>query len=108
MVTEKTTNPAAEQSLGILNSWKEIAVCLDRGIRTVQRWEQELHLPVHRIGKGKRAPVYAAVSDLKFWMVTSAADTRPRKSRKQIPPPPRVFGNANCSWQQGFMNSLTL
>ena len=55
----------------ILNSWKEIASFLDRGVRTVQRWEIELQLPVHRIGKGKRSPVYALTSELKFWLVTS-------------------------------------
>lgn len=55
-----------------MNSWKEIARYLDRGVRTVQRWERELQLPVRRIGNGKRAPVYAVVSELKFWMVTSA------------------------------------
>src|SRR5262249_38286057 len=37
----------------------------------VQRWEQELQLPVHRIGKGKHSPVFAVVSELKFWMPTS-------------------------------------
>jgi len=55
-----------------LNSWKEIAAYLNRGVRTVQRWEQELQLPVHRIGAGKRAPVYATASELKFWVRSSA------------------------------------
>jgi hypothetical protein len=55
----------------ILNSWKEIAQFLGRGVRTVQRWERDLRLPVHRIGKGKRSPVYATVSELKFWMSTA-------------------------------------
>ena len=59
-------------SHGFLNSWKEIASYLNRGVRTVQRWEQDLQLPVHRIGRGKRGPVYAVVSELKFWMLTSA------------------------------------
>jgi len=57
----------------VLNSWKEIARYLDRGVRTVQRWEHELNLPVHRIGKGKRSPVYANVSELRFWLSTSEA-----------------------------------
>lgn len=65
-------NPPKNQSHVILNSWKEIASYLGRGVRTVQRWEQKLQLPVHRIGKGKRSPVFAVVSELKFWMVTSA------------------------------------
>ena len=58
-----------------LNSWKEIASYLGRGVRTVQRWEHELQLPVHRIGKGRRAPVYAVASELKFWMMTSTRTT---------------------------------
>jgi hypothetical protein len=61
-----------DDSQAILNSWKEIASYLDRGVRTVQRWERELQLPVHRIGRGKRSPVYAIVGELKFWMITSA------------------------------------
>ena len=54
----------------MLNSWKEIALYFDRGVRTVQRWEHELALPIHRIGKGKRSPVYALVPELKFWVAT--------------------------------------
>lgn len=60
----------------VLNSWKEIASYLQRGVRTVQRWERDLHLPVHRIGTGKRSPVYATVSELRFWLATSAAARR--------------------------------
>jgi hypothetical protein len=55
----------------ILNSWKEIAAYLQRGVRTVQRWERDLRLPVHRIGTGKRSPVYAKVAELNFWLSTS-------------------------------------
>jgi hypothetical protein len=57
----------------LLNSWKEIAQYLDRGVRTVQRWERDLHLPVHRIGNGARSPVYANITELRFWMNTSEA-----------------------------------
>jgi len=32
----------------ILTSWKEIAAYLGKGVRTVQRWELELALPVRR------------------------------------------------------------
>ena len=31
-----------------LDSWKEIAAYLNRGVRTVRRWEREEGLPVHR------------------------------------------------------------
>lgn len=56
-----------------LNSWKEIASFLGRGVRTVQRWERELELPVHRIGSGRRSPVYAFIAELNFWITTSGA-----------------------------------
>ena len=55
----------------VLNSWKEIAAYVGRGVRTVQRWERLLALPVHRIGKGKRSPVYAYAKELNFWRMTS-------------------------------------
>jgi hypothetical protein len=64
-----TSSPAR-----ILNSWKEIAVYLDRGTRTVQRWEHNLGLPVHRIGQGKRSPVFATATELNFWLSTVEAD----------------------------------
>ena len=65
-------------STGTLSSWKEIAQYLDRGVRTIQRWEQGLGLPVHRIGKGKRSPVFATASELNFWLSTVVVD-RPSK-----------------------------
>jgi Tol biopolymer transport system component len=50
-----------------LNSWKEIAAYLDRDVRTVQRWEHTKSLPVHRLGEGKRVPIYALRSELDEW-----------------------------------------
>ncbi|HZP62623.1 MAG TPA: hypothetical protein VFB28_04335 [Terriglobales bacterium] len=67
-----------------LNSWKEIASYLQRGVRTVQRWEQELKMPVHRIGHGKRSPVYASVSELKFWLATSGVEQATDKVPRQV------------------------
>jgi hypothetical protein len=74
-----------------LNSWKEIASYLGRGVRTVQRWERELQLPVHRIGKGKRSPVFANSTELNFWLLTSDA-TRERKLEKYPLPPRKANG----------------
>jgi hypothetical protein len=71
---------AVKGAAAVLNSWKEIAQYLDRGVRTVQRWEQELRLPVHRIGKGKRSPVYALVPEVRFWLTTVEVDSeRPER-----------------------------
>lgn len=47
-----------------LDSWKEIAAYLKRGVRTVQRWEQAESLPVHRLGAGG---VHAYKPELDEW-----------------------------------------
>src|SRR5215207_5731935 len=50
-----------------LDSWKEIATYLGRGVRTVQRWEREEGLPVHRLTHEKRGNVYARREELAAW-----------------------------------------
>jgi hypothetical protein len=42
-----------------LVSWKEIAAYLKRDIRTVQRWEKQEALPVHRHLHDERGTAYA-------------------------------------------------
>jgi Tol biopolymer transport system component len=65
-----------------LDSWKEIAAYLKRDVRTVQRWEGSKGLPVHRLGEGKRVPIYAMRSELDEWWRRSAellsTETAPR------------------------------
>lgn len=51
-----------------LNSWKEIARYLDRGIRTVQRWERDLALPIRRANGAGHSAVTAIRSELDQWM----------------------------------------
>ena len=50
-----------------LDSWKEIAAYLGRGVRTVQRWEREEGLPVHRLAHDKRGSIYARREELTAW-----------------------------------------
>jgi TolB-like protein/Tfp pilus assembly protein PilF len=50
-----------------LESWGEIASYLRRDIRTVQRWEGTLGLPVRRLHVGKISSVYAYRSELDKW-----------------------------------------
>lgn len=52
----------------ILNSWKEIAGYLGRGVRTVQRWEVQLGLPVHRPAGKDHSAVLAFSSELDEWL----------------------------------------
>ncbi len=51
-----------------LESWKEIAVYLDRDTSTVRRWEKEEGLPVHRHVHQKQASVYAYHSEIDTWL----------------------------------------
>jgi hypothetical protein len=53
---------------GVLNSWKEIAAYLGRGVRTVQRWESELHLPIRRPRGRGRSGVLALREELDEWL----------------------------------------
>jgi hypothetical protein len=56
-----------------LNGWKEIAAYFGKGVRTVQRWEKELGLPVHRIGSAAGEIVYALPPELDRWQASAAA-----------------------------------
>ena len=56
-------DPASER----LDSWKEIAAYLKKEVRTVQRWEKNLGLPVRRLAQGKQGTVFAYKSELDAW-----------------------------------------
>jgi TolB-like protein/Flp pilus assembly protein TadD len=51
-----------------LDSWKEIATYLKRGITTVQRWERAEGLPVHRHVHSSQSSVYAYSDQLDAWL----------------------------------------
>ncbi|HZZ38898.1 MAG TPA: hypothetical protein VFE06_07195 [Acidobacteriaceae bacterium] len=52
----------------VLTSWKDIAHYMGKGVRTVQRWEQDFGLPVRRpLGSSKKA-ILARPSDLDAWV----------------------------------------
>jgi predicted DNA-binding transcriptional regulator AlpA len=63
----------------ILNSWKEIAQYLNRGVRTVQRWESELGLPVRRPRGRRRSAVIAMRSEIDQWL-----NRCPLEAREQV------------------------
>lgn len=73
-----------EPSQDILNSWKEISQYMNRGIRTVQRWERELGLPVRRPrGKGRSA-VIAVRSELDQWLHSCPIEERKEQVRQHL------------------------
>jgi hypothetical protein len=60
------TQPA---NTSVLSSWKEIASYFGKGVRTVQRWERELGLPVLRPREGAaKGRVIAHPGDLSSWI----------------------------------------
>ncbi len=53
----------------VLTSWKEIASYLGKGVRTVQRWERQLGLPVRRpVNCAQKRIVLARRADLDAWI----------------------------------------
>ena len=58
-----------------LDSWKEIAAYLGREVRTVQGWEKNEGLPIHRHQHARQGSVYAFKSELDVW----------REARKESP-----------------------
>ena len=57
-----------ETEPGRLNGWKEIALHLGKGARTVQRWEKLYGLPVHRIGREGGEIVFAFRDEIDRWV----------------------------------------
>ena len=66
-----------QRQTGVLSGWKDIANYLGKAVRTVQRYEFELGLPVHRPAGKLRGSVIAAKSDLDAWVATRPARELP-------------------------------
>ena len=73
-----------------LDSWKEIAVHLQRDVRTVQRWEAREGMPVHRQPHQKQGSVYAFTGELDAWR--QRAFERGEDEPAPAPPPRRWRG----------------
>ena len=52
-----------------LESWKDIAGYFKRDVRTIQRWEKSLGLPIHRFQNSRSGPVFAYKSELEAWLL---------------------------------------
>jgi hypothetical protein len=79
MPPENTGHAPAPPPPTRLNGWKEIASYFGRGVRTVQRWEKDLGLPVRRINTRGAEVVYALVADLERWQESAAAKRAARE-----------------------------
>jgi tetratricopeptide (TPR) repeat protein len=67
----ETAGPSSQKSAfnpsDRLESWKEIAAYLKREVRTVQRWEKQEGLPVHRHQHDAGHTVYAYKAEIDAW-----------------------------------------
>ncbi len=81
--------PKRSDSGDRLESWKEIAAYLGREVRTVQGWEKNEGLPVHRHQHAKQGSVYALKSELDAWREARKASV-PGPPVEADPGPPRA------------------
>ena len=64
----------------VLSSWKDIARYLGKGVRTVQRWERHLGLPVRRpVGATQKSAVVLYRGDVDTWLATRFSARTPQK-----------------------------
>jgi len=63
-----SAQPLRDEKDRRLDSWKAIAHYLDRDVRSVQRWERERGLPVHRVPGQKGGAVFAYENELDQWL----------------------------------------
>jgi hypothetical protein len=72
-----------------LDSWKEIGLYLHRDVTTVQRWEKQEGMPVHRHLHHKRGSVYALSSELDAWRQSRKLrfEDEPEPALEAVPDP---------------------
>jgi hypothetical protein len=64
-----------------LTSWKEIGAYLGRTVRTAQRWECSLGLPIHRASASASGIVWAFPTDIDEWLLRRS-ETRSAPARR--------------------------
>ena len=68
----------------VLSSWKDIAKYLGKGVRTVQRWERHLGLPVRRpVGASQKSAVVLYRCDVDAWLATRFSARTLQKNETQ-------------------------
>jgi TolB-like protein/Flp pilus assembly protein TadD len=71
-----------------LDSWKEIAGYLRRGVTTVQRWERTEGLPVHRLPHSRSGSVHAYRHELDQWWHERSARLATEEAEEEAQPEP--------------------
>jgi hypothetical protein len=108
----------------VLSSWKDIAKYMGKGVRTVQRWEHHLGLPIRRPnGASHKSAVLLDRSELDTWLATrfsargaardlAAKGTEPsdaaRETLRESIRKARALRNANYALTQQISESIRL
>jgi TolB-like protein/tetratricopeptide (TPR) repeat protein len=71
----------------MLGSWKEIASYLGRTVRTCQRLEMTMGLPVHRLDGSPKARVFAYPQELDAWLSEKVRERGQDTKRRRRGPP---------------------
>lgn len=64
-------SPKKMEEPQFLSGWKDIANYLGKGVRTVERYERELGLPVRRPAGKPRGSVVATKAEIDAWVAAS-------------------------------------
>jgi hypothetical protein len=75
---------ASVGNAAVLTSWKEIARYMGKGVRTVQRWEQDFGLPVRRPHGSNKKAILARPSDLDAWVAMRCSMNERHKEKGEF------------------------
>lgn len=84
MVEEQPPDQSPPSGSRALRSWKEIAAYFGVSVRTVQNWEAERGLPLHRL-PGAKGRVWADAAELDEWARTGPKADIPHSTAGRVP-----------------------
>jgi DNA-binding NarL/FixJ family response regulator len=97
----ESTSTVPAHSAQFLRSWKEIANYCRASVRTVQRWERDFQLPIHRMRTSAGVRIVAVESELGQWLLQSisvgqelsmvGSPPRPQRLNEQVPGSPGLL-----------------
>ncbi len=99
------TLPSARASEDRLDSWKEIAVYLNRDVTTVQRWEKREGMPVRRHLHDRMGSIYASRAELDAWArgrklrAAQENGNHPTAPESPAPLPHAAISNSQTRWK---------
>jgi hypothetical protein len=82
----------------VLTSWKDIARYMGKGVRTVQRWEQDFGLPVRRPHGSNKKAVLARPRDLDLWVAMRCSSRAQIALKSGVQPSSNSDGSSKSNY----------